>query len=311
MNNYLIIHHDADYDGLLSNEVCRHFLSRTGNVTSIGWDYGKPIPSVDSLIYSQVYMVDISIKELMSLPRLIWIDHHATAIDEFDKTIPGYRIDGVAACRLCWQWFQTLANTAPTEPLFRQSHPLPTKEEYIMRKVDEPLLIRLAGEHDIWDHRDERALILQSGLRELDEKEFSDLIQAELSCTHPVLLESCLAIGVRAKKSRDRANAATITKIGHDVLWQGITFLCCNGLSGSQAFEAGIKSHHKALMGWRYDGQTKKCAVSLYHAPGHEDIDLSIIAKNFGGGGHKGACGFQASLDNMFFILEDNDEPQQ
>src|SRR5437762_2882676 len=97
---YLIIHHDADFDGILSNEVCRHFLSYevgtlgSSEVESIGWDYGKPIPKIiNPADYHQIYMVDISIKELMSIPGLIWIDHHKTAIDDFDSKITGYRID--------------------------------------------------------------------------------------------------------------------------------------------------------------------------------------------------------------------------
>jgi len=300
MKKYLVIHHDADYDGLLSNEVCRHFLSHGDNVVqSIGWDYGKPVPEVDAFNWDSIFLVDISIPELMDqqkLPNLIWIDHHKTAIDQFDSTIPGYRIDGVAACRLVWQWFLGDKNKLPT-----------TKEHYIDRTVDEPLLIRLAGEHDIWDHRDERALILQSGLRELEPEEFASLVRAQLNNEQLAnqILDDCIKLGVRAKQSRDRANASTITKIGHDVYWHGITFLCCNGLSGSQAFAAGIKPHHKALMAWRYDGQQKKATVSLYHAPEHEEIDLSVLAKAEGGGGHKGACGFQCSLDNLFFILKD------
>ncbi len=305
---YLIIHHDADFDGILSEAVCRHFLSKTSDVESIGWDYGKPVPSFDPSNYEQVYMIDISIKELMDLnivPNLVWVDHHATAITQFDPSIPGYRIDGVAACRLCWQWFDDKGSC-------QDPNMLPNKQEYIDRKVSEPLLIRLAGEHDIWDHRDDRTLILQSGLRELDPEEFSDLINVEFnnlpdSSRMSGCLTQCLSIGIRAKKSRDRAAAATILKIGHDVFWHGITFLCCNGLSGPQSFAAGIKPHHRALMTWRYDGQTKKATVSLYHAPGHEDIDLSVIAKSEGGGGHKGACGFQMNLDVFDFILNPMD----
>ncbi len=298
---YLIIHHDADYDGILSEAVCRHFLSQRGGVTSIGWDYGKPVPLVvPPNDYEQIYMVDISIKEFMHLPNLVWVDHHKTAIDQFDPMLPGYRIDGVAACRLCWQWF---TNTIAGDVMSNASY-LPEKGDYVARTVTEPLLIRLAGEHDIWDHRDERALILQSGLRELEPEEFDRLVATQFQYADDgLLLEQCLSIGVRAKKSRDRANAATITKIGHDVLWQGLTFLCCNGLSGSQSFEVGIRPHHQALMGWRFDGQTHKATVSLYHAPGHEGIDLSILAKGQGGGGHPGACGFQMSLDQLDFIL--------
>ena len=35
-----------------------------------------------------------------------------------------------------------------------------------------------------------------------------------------------------------------------------------------------------------------KWVVSLYHARHRTDLDLSVIAKNNGGGGHRGACGF-------------------
>lgn len=34
-------------------------------------------------------------------------------------------------------------------------------------------------------------------------------------------------------------------------------------------------------------------ANSLYHAPGKEHIDLSLIAVKHCGCGHKGACGFR------------------
>lgn len=37
----------------------------------------------------------------------------------------------------------------------------------------------------------------------------------------------------------------------------------------------------------------KGWTVSLYHAKHRTDLDLSAIATKFGGGGHRGACGFQ------------------
>lgn len=303
---HLIIHHDADYDGLLSNEVCRFAIQKCGSLPeSIGWDYGKPIPNRDWSLYERVYMVDISIDPLMDkIPNLIWIDHHKTAIDKFNPKLPGYRIDGVAACRLCWQWFShDVAVHTMSDPAY-----LPSKEDYVERRVSEPLLIRLAGEHDIWDHRDDRSLILQSGLRELEPAEWNSLIQEEFGiCERGQLskLDQCLAIGERSKKSRDRANAATMKKRAHTILWKGLRFLCCNGVSSSQAFESAVRPEHDALFAWVYDGQTKKATVSLYHATGKEEHDLSVIAKEMGGGGHKGACGFPTTLDNLAFILEE------
>lgn len=306
----LIIHHDADYDGLLSNEVCRWFLGQHHEITSVGWDYGKPVPLIvapDGKPYEQIFMVDISIDQLMSVgavtpgvpitqtPRFIWLDHHKTAIQKYPPTIPGCRIDGVAACRLCWQWFTC-----------KDVSGLPTLDDYVNRKVSEPELLTLAGEHDIWDHRDERTLPLQEGLRQLEPYEYNDLIEAQFTPTDIAveLLDHCLNIGKRATKARQRAMASVMKKRAHDIHWHGYRWLVCNGVSGSQAFDSAVLPHHQGLMAWVYDGQTKKVTVSMYHAEHHTHLDFSTIAKEFGGGGHAGACGFQITLDEFHDIIE-------
>lgn len=226
MNNFAIIYHDADFDGKLSNEVCRYWLSRIhpdANIQSYGWDYGRPVPTVFDGCggdaedgtptawedYDQIYIVDLSVDELMARAdirdKIVWIDHHKSAIDKWvqqgDKKygfqFSGYRIDGVAACRLCWQWF-TAGDDFPGR--------LPNKQEFIDRKVNEPLLIRLAGEYDIWDHRDPRAKELQFGLRQLHEFAVGSLAWLEFDgvkdstdgdCS--ASLENCLVKGALIK----------------------------------------------------------------------------------------------------------------
>jgi nanoRNase/pAp phosphatase (c-di-AMP/oligoRNAs hydrolase) len=47
-----------------------------------------------------------------------------------------------------------------------------------------------------------------------------------------------------------------------------------------------------------FDG--KQWRVSLYHAPSKEHHDLSKIAVKYGGGGHRGACGFKT--DKLPFL---------
>lgn len=301
----LIIHHDADFDGLLSNEVCRFFLQKDNELTSLGWDYGKPIPSVEG--FDQIYMVDISIDGLMdigavkqgqpilSTPTLIWIDHHKTAIQKYPPTLAGYRIDGVAACRLAWQWFTS-----------KETSGLATLENFKNRDVDEPLILTLAGEHDIWDHHDEDALPLQDGLRQLEPFEWNELVSSQFE-DKPVtdsLLMECISIGRRAMKARNRANVSIMAKRSHTIQWHGYRWLCCNGVNGSQAFDSRVEPLHEGLLAWVYDGQTKKVTVSLYHSPEHKHLDHSIIAKEFGGGGHAGACGFQLELEHFVDIIE-------
>lgn len=103
------------------------------------------------------------------------------------------------------------------------------------------------------------------------------------------LLDAGEAIAfARANEYRD-----VITSQGFDIHFEGLTFLaCCSHEADirSHLFEAGIKPHHDALFGFTFTGNAWR--VSLYHAPGKEHHDLSLIAKQYGGGGHRGACGF-------------------
>ena len=105
--NIAIIYHDADFDGKLSNEVCRHWLRKLqpeANIHSYGWDYGRPIPlpvfqaEQHSMVEQQllewrfwdaIYIVDLSVDALMARPELrekiVWIDHHKSAIEKWDS----------------------------------------------------------------------------------------------------------------------------------------------------------------------------------------------------------------------------------
>src|SRR5438132_10770821 len=168
------------------------------------------------------------------------------------------------------------------------------------------MLLTLAGEHDIWDHRDARTLPLQDGLRQLEPSEWNDLVLSQFnngpSCE--MRLDECVRIGTRAMKARARANEGIMSKRAHDIVWHGYRWLCCNGVNGSQSFASAVLPQHEGLLAWVYDGQTRKVTVSLYHSPEHHNLDFSDIAKEFGGGGHAGACGFQIELENFIDIIE-------
>lgn len=120
--NPLVIYHRSDFDGIFCREIAHKFLP---DAELLGWEYGDPVPEVS--LERDLYILDLSIESLMNHPRLTWIDHHASAIAKFPATIVGYRIDGVAACRLAWQWFAA-----------ERHESLPPKQAYLDRKVVEP-----------------------------------------------------------------------------------------------------------------------------------------------------------------------------
>lgn len=284
MSKTYVIHHSADFDGLFCRKIARKFLP---DAILIGWDYGQPTPLNGELDGTEkLYMLDISIDDLMTHPNLVWIDHHKSAIEKYaDKTIAGYRIDGVAACRLAWQWF----TQDHTDPVI-QYQGLPCKDEYFHRTVNEPLSVRLAGEYDIWDKRDTDAELFQHGLRsqKLTGQTWNDLLDGA-----PNTVRRMLNQGQAVQYAKTQENESIITSQGFTIQFEGLTFLACNHARfNSHLFTAGIKPEHDALLGFKWTGT--EWGVSLYHAPGKEHHDLSLIAVKHGGGGHKGACGFRA-----------------
>lgn len=329
-----IIYHDADYDGKLSNEICRFHLRNKyleAAIHSYGWDYGRAVPTpklchqlgnnpnepvrAEWELYDAIYIVDLSVDELMARPELrdkiVWIDHHKSAIEKWDQgaaqQLIGYRIDGVAACRLCWQWFSF--GLGPNED--PRHHPvdwyLPQIRDYIDRKVDEPMLLRLVGEYDIWDHRDPDAKALQFGLRAFEDHEFRMLVQEQFRGLPGIgLLQEAIRVGHSIKAYCDKQNDEYSSSCYHTIRFAGLTFCALNiGQRGnSDLLRGGIKPAHQACFAWRHVGAgANPVYVSLYHAPGHEDLDLSEIARRWGGGGHRGACGFRTTLVQLDAIL--------
>ncbi len=336
-----VIHHSADFDGIFCREIARKFLP---DAELIGWDFSDaPLEITEGKIYILDLPVDrvfgfdfskmgadknstldshISISQpesgvrkfLQAVKCIIWIDHHKSSIESHPSDIPGYRIDGVAACRLAWQFFLDLHDVGMTN-----TNLLPKKEMFTDRLVTEPLSVRLAGEYDIWDKRDDRADVFQFGLRskELSENDWRELLSDNWRPTVSEI-EMVIAAGKKIELKPDgtatsllltellergkllqtyqQRNDAGMMHRSFLVEFEGLKFLAlttarCNSLTfmAKDVLETG----HDALMGFYYDGT--RWNVSLYHAKHRTDLDLSVIAVKHGGGGHRGACGFKIS----------------
>lgn len=299
MKTTIVIYHRADFDGLFCREIARKFIP---DAELIGWDYGDPlIPWPKD---GTVYILDLSPSCLDATTepafwreRMVWIDHHKSAIETQPKDIPGYRIDGVAACRLAWQWFTRPAIDDGASPR------LPSRQDFIDRKVSEPWAVRLAGEYDIWDKRDSDAELFQHGLRS---EELFPVTWDCLLSTFPeedAVVTRLLNQGRALQFARTKENESIIKDIGFTFKWEGLTWLACNAARyNSHLFTAGLRPDHDACFGFKFTGKPDgEWSVSLYHAPGKEHHDLSLIAKKYGGGGHRGACGFK--INHLPFLV--------
>lgn len=301
MNKTTVIYHSADFDGLFCREIARKFLGNEG-VDYIGWDFGDAPLAIPS--EGQIIIMDLPVdrvfgiqfepdkQELLTgdwLHRVIWIDHHKSSIETHPAGIPGSRIDGVSACRLAWQWFhrrQVVVNGRP--------HPddLPTKQNFVNREVHEPLAVRLAGEYDVWDKRDPDAEVFQFGLRSC---ELTPQLWAEMLAGVTMTVKGLLKDGALLQRYQQQNDASVVNFRSFVVEFEGLKFLALNtARCNSLTFAARdiTETGHDALMGFFFNGKAWK--FSLYHARNLTGHDLSAIAVKYGGGGHRGACGFEA-----------------
>lgn len=327
-----VIHHSADYDGIFSREIARKFIP---DATLIGWDFlDNPLKFPRE---GTVYVIDLPVDRVFgcnyektglneshftkdAFDRVVWIDHHKSSIDTHPKDIPGYRIDGVAACRLAWQWFAVHEHNAQHWKNEQMQIPLPTKEMFVDRKVPEPLAVRLAGEFDVWDHRDNDAdVAFQFGLDAQDQIDWNRLlalpekpsekeIQQMIDVGHPLDLnpdgtvdvskgycDGIVNAGRYAMRCYAKRDADVIRTRSFISQFEGLTFLCLNTPRCNSNTFAALdvpSTGHDALLAFFFNGTDWN--VSMYHAAHRKDLDLSEIAKRHGGGGHRGACGFRA-----------------
>jgi uncharacterized protein len=315
-NKTVVIYHSADFDGIFCREIAKHFLP---DAELVGWDFGDAPLAIPQ---GKVYVLDLPVDRVFGynfaldgikqvLPVIdfsdfVWIDHHKSSIETHPGDIPGYRIDGVAACRLAWQWFSIQQHNAQHQTNEMMQVPLPAKTDYVERLVLEPYAVQLAGEYDIWDKRNSNAELFQHGLRSKKMTEFDweqlldNTVDKELVGTGMEQTTGELAVGPLLQSgsaiqfARTEENASIIKAAGFDIEFEGLKFLACNHARyNSLLFTAGLKPEHDACLGFCWRGG--KWVVSLYHAPGKEHHDLSQIAVKYGGGGHRGAAGFRVN----------------
>jgi hypothetical protein len=120
-----------------------------------------------------------------------------------------------------------------------------------------------------------------------------------------------MADGAKIEAYCTKQNKLYAKSACYSVFWEGLQFCVLNvGQLGSrsQLFEAGAKLTDDALFAWcpqrpQADG-TIMVKVSLFHnAQKRTDLDLSQIARKYGGGGHRGACGFSIPLTQLLPII--------
>lgn len=241
----------------------------------------NPLP--DFADGSMLYIVDFCypMQELVEAAqrakKIVVLDHHISAQKDFEayqkhSPIPGNVemnfIQSHSGCMIVWQYFQ-----GDAEP---------------------PVLLKHIEDHDLWRHQlpqtEEicRALHLRLPV---SFAEFEKLKLPSLQGEGALLLK------------QQQKNVTRLLKARHGVKLNGISGLAVNAPS---MFSSDLGHELAELSGtfglsYFYQGKRQRYECSLRSVG---EFDVSVIAHEFGGGGHRNAAGFSVKqADFLKFII--------
>ncbi len=268
----LCLHHN-DADGRASAAIVRRFYGPETACHEM--NYGEPVPWETVAEAERVVVADFSLppetmRRLAEGREFIWIDHHKTALEalaaEADaRGWPGLRDTGEAACVLTWRFFY------PRQPV--------------------PRAVVLIGDRDIWRWAEKDTGAFNAGLyAEEDTSPCNDALWQPLLNDDPAALRRLLTRGEILHASRLRQVRRTVDHKGFAVTFEGHRTLAVNargtGEMGEYIRQLGYTLGYCYSDAW-HNGRLYTF-VTLYS----DQVDVSEIARKFGGGGHPGAAGF-------------------
>ncbi len=270
-------YHSADLDGHSSGAIIKH---RFPEAELHPINYNQPFPWEIITSADTVYMVDFGLQpfekmvRLSASCRLIWIDHHISAIEAckaYGETILGKREVGKAACELTW--------------------------EYLYPNIGMPKFVHLLGRYDVWDHRDHAEWDMEIlpfhyglGIEDTDPSRnwafWDNLFKADNA-----VYECIIGHGKVILAYVTQSNIHYMRSHAYEIQFEGLRALVVNiGNVSSKFFEnMYTPAKHDIMIAYScIRGQF--WGVTLYSDK--PEVDCAVLAQKYGGGGHKGAAGF-------------------
>lgn len=302
----LVIYHRVDYDGLFSYAIAKRALEKgmthtdtLYDVTGFGYNHSDTLDELPSFEnFDIIVIADIALPSDKMVEagekysnKIIWIDHHITTINDsiekgYGDRLMGVRRDGVAACKLCWEYFMGTENQIPTA-------------------------VDLVATNDIWDHAtydwENDVQPLQYGLSlhykmdaELVASKFETIIDTYQSIQNDGKLLKTYMDGIYKTWCERYAFPVTI-----DGKWKGICMIC--PMFTSKVFDS-LSADYDCCVVIEKNGHNE----GMYHVSMYSDKNIPELScgdymkKNYGGGGHKGAAGGLLTLDQFTKILSEH-----
>lgn len=264
-----IYHQDAD--GQASAAIVRKKLGK--DILLQGTNYGDPLPWPLINQADQVIIVDFSLpvvdmNRISKEKDLIWIDHHQSALREIGSNArdwKGLRDTSEAACVLTWNYFYP--------------------------SLDLPRAVLLIGDRDIWRWEEKETGAFNEGLFHRKSNPENDslwkpLLDGDQEALHEIIKEGKILYEARLENIK-----RNIDTYGYQVIFEGYQTLAINQRGNGDLGEEIRKRGYE--IGYCYIDNLQNGDLVTKVTLFSDQVDVSVIAQKFGGGGHPGASGFQ------------------
>ena len=280
--NYCFYH--SDLDGESAAAIIYKYLK--GDIECIPVNYNNNFPFHKIKPDDHIIIVDFSLQKpgewdkLLDITwNIIWIDHHKTAIEASMisnvSDLKGIREINKSGCVLTWEFFYP--NTTV------------------------PKSVSLIGDYDIWKFEyGDMTKNFHEGLISMvdtlpDSKFWDDVLISvdldieKLNKSNKIIYDIC-DIGEKILVKQSIINRKILQSWSFEIDFLGYHCISINrGNIGSLFFES-VADQYDILIPYIFDGE--QYTVYLYHGK-RKDLNLGEIAKQYQGGGHFGAAGFQ------------------
>ena len=273
-------YHGLDFDGICSGAIIKHFHPEC---ECIPVGYGDEIDLSKVKLHETVYMIDFCLQpfsDMITLNNscnLIWIDHHKSAMEEHKKSgvsIHGVRQIGLSACELTWM--------------------------YEKDNEEIPLPVKLLGRYDVWNQGWSTLVTpFQYGLRTVKDLDHKHLVWKKLlSQYRDEIVGTIIERGRTVLKYVEASNANYCKHFSFEGTFQGLRAVYVNVcFATSSTFDSIYDPEKHDIMVYFGLRPDKQWRVGIRTTK--DDIDCSVIAKSFGGGGHPKAAGFQIDFKDI------------
>ena len=284
MPKRLILHHD-DADGRCAAAIAAshaYIIHRVhADLYFFPMDYGRKLDfgifeGFEFDPYFDVWLLDFSLpvdemerlEATVGIERLVWIDHHVTALEKLARFEhwAGLRRPDKAACALTWAYAGMFGGM--------------------------PLAVKLIADRDTWkfEHGDQ-ARWFHAALDLYDTHPGSQIWE-NFWLKPEERLEAELSQGCAIYTARRKRLAGVLASLGRaeKLHGTGLTVLSVNYPGSGDLGEIGRELGHEVVHS--YVDQEKDGRLCRVHSLYSTSVDVGILAKERGGGGHRGAAGW-------------------